>query len=220
MAVLASQKILRSREKVLRAATALFAAKGFHETSTRDVARRARVNEVTVFRLFRNKQDLYLSVLEGKMGSDLPKWLGPVFASHPDNESMFLSVAERLQELFDPIFLRLLFFAALEKPSILKKRFRPRLLSFYELLGQHIQAQINNGVLRSLHPSFMGRALVAMIVYQELFCEFLGDGDFQLGNPKESIRAYTDIWLHGVSAGRSAPERSSKLLVREPQQVS
>lgn len=208
-----SQKILRSRKKVLRAATALFAARGFHETSTRDVARRARVNEVTVFRLFRNKQDLYLSVLEGKMGSDLPKWLTPVLDSSRDYEVLFLSVAERLQELFDPIFLRLLFFAALEKPSLLKKRFRPRLLSFYELLGQHIQTQINSGVLRSLRPAFMGRALVAMIVYQELFCEFLDDRDFQADNAKDSVRAYTDIWLHGVSAEPGHPEPSMKVAV-------
>ena len=214
MAVVPSQKILRSRKKVLRAATALFAAKGFHETSTRDVARRARVNEVTVFRLFRNKQDLYLSVLEGKMGSDLPKWLTPVFDSSRDYEVLFLSVAERLQELFDPIFLRLLFFAALEKPSLLKKRFRPRLLSFYELLGQHIQTQINSGVLRSLRPAFMGRALVAMIVYQELFCEFLDDRDFQAENAQDSVRAYTDIWLHGVSAEQGHPEPGTKVAVQ------
>ena len=200
MAIVQSQKIVRSREKVLRAATALFAAKGFHETSTRDVARRARVNEVTIFRLFRNKQDLYLSVLEGKMGSDLPKWISPVLDSSHDYEALFLAVAERLQELFDPVFLRLLFFAALEKPSILKKRFQPRLLSFYEVLGEHIRAQINNGVLRSLPPAFMGRALVAMIVYQELFCEFLGDTYFKSHDSKESVRTYTDIWLHGVSA--------------------
>ena len=50
-----------------------------------------------------------------------------------------------------------------------------------------------------------------MIVYQELFCEFLGDGDFGVENAKESVRAYTDIWLHGVSAEHGHPERSSKL---------
>ena len=59
---------------------------------------------------------------------------------------------------------------------------------------------VNNGVLRSLPPAFMGRALVAMIVYQELFCEFLGDTYFKSHDSKESVRTYTDIWLHGVSA--------------------
>jgi hypothetical protein len=76
-----SAKALSSREKVIRAATVLFAAKGFEGTSTRDVARKARVNEITIFRQFKNKQDLYLQVLDSKMGASVPEWpggLGPV----------------------------------------------------------------------------------------------------------------------------------------------
>ncbi len=199
MAVLPSTRIQRSREKVLRAATALFAAKGYHETSTRDVARRARVNEVTVFRLFRTKQDLYVSVLEARMRAELPQWVAPVLGGGGNYEHGFLRIAERLQEVFDPLFLRLLFFAALEKPNILKKRFRAQVVSFYELLGQHIQAGIDDGILRSLQPALMGRALVAMIAYQELFCEFFDGHEFD-DDAKESARAYTDIRLHGVYA--------------------
>lgn len=202
--VLPSGKNQRSREKVLRAATSLFAAKGFHETSTRDVARRARVNEVTIFRLFRSKQDLYLSVLEGKMGAELPRWVAPVLRSGSDYEDAFFRMAERLQEIFDPLFLRLLFFAALEKPEILKKRFRHRVMSFYEVLGQHIQAGIDEGILRHLQPAVMGRALVAMIAYEELFCEFFDGREFRDCQSKKITEAYTDIWLHGVYAKPAA----------------
>jgi len=193
-------KPLGSRERVLRAATALFAARGFQGTSTRDVARRARVNETTLFRLFKNKQDLYFNVLNRKMGIGVPEWLLPVLQSSPDPALLCTSLAKHLQEFFDPIFMRLLFFAALEKPELLRKRFRPTLLCFYETLGGQIQARIDAGVLRKLDAELMGRAFVAMIVYHEIFCELLGGRDFPGCDRSESAQVYTEIWLHGVDA--------------------
>jgi AcrR family transcriptional regulator len=193
-------KALNSREKVLKAATALFSARGFGGTSTRDVARRARVNETTLFRLFKSKQDLYLNVLDRKMGVNAPEWLLPVLQSSLDPASVCTSLAERLQGFFDPMFTRLLFFAALEKPEMLRKRVRPRLLGFYEMLGGQIQARIDAGVLRKLDPDLMGRAFVAMIAYHKIFCELLGGCDFPECNRTEFVQVYTDIWLHGVDA--------------------
>jgi len=188
-----------SRERVLKAATALFAARGFHETSTRDVARKARVNEVTVFRLVKNKRELYLQVLDGKLGLTVPEWLRPTLQSSDDYDQVFLSLAERLEEFFDPVLLRLLFYAALESPELLRKCYRPRLVSFYEILGRHIQEQINNGILKNMDPILMGRALVGIVVYHQIVCQLLGGCDFP-GNVQGSAKAYTDIWLHGALA--------------------
>lgn len=42
-------------EKILNAAAALFAARGYASTSTRAIAEAADVNEVTIFRIFENK---------------------------------------------------------------------------------------------------------------------------------------------------------------------
>lgn len=204
MATQPNAKPLGSRERVLRAATALFALRGFQGTSTRDVAKRARVNETTVFRLFKNKQDLYLNVLNRKMGVSVPEWLLPVLQSSPDPASVCTLLAKRLQEFFDPIFMRLLFFAALEKPELLRKRFRPTLLCFYETLGGQIQARIDAGVLRKLDAELMGRAFVAMILYHEIFGELLGGRDFPGCNSNEFAQVYTDIWLHGVGAQSDA----------------
>jgi len=125
-------KVLHSRARVLKAATALFAAKGFHETSTREVARKARVNEITIFRHFKNKQELYLQVLNSKLGLMVPESLLPLLQSSGNSEEVFLSLAEHLQQLLDPVFLRLVFYAALEKPELLKKCYSPRLMSFHE----------------------------------------------------------------------------------------
>lgn len=199
-------KARSSREKVLKAATALFAAKGFHETSTRDVARRARVNEITIYRLFKNKQELYLQVLDDKMALVGPEWLRLILQSSDDSEKVFLALAQRLEELFSPTFLRLLFYAALEKPELLRKCYRPRLVHFCEILGKHIQQQIDGGVLRKVEPTLMGQSLVGMIAYHQIVCQLLGGRDFPGCNISESAKTYTDVWIRGAFASGASTQ--------------
>ncbi len=191
-------KNLGSRERLMRAASALFSVKGYHGTSTRDLAKRAHVNETTIFRLFKSKKDLYVSVLERNMGSNDLDWLQPVLQSSPDEETVLTSVANRLQELLRPEFLRLIFFAALEQPDLLRKHFRSRTLRFYEVLGRHIQERIDNGTLKNLDPHVMGRALIGMITYHEAFIELMGTQEFE--STPDWTKVYTNIWLHGVLA--------------------
>jgi len=209
-------KVLHARARLLKAATALFAAKGFHETSTREVACKARVNEITIFRQFKNKQELYLQVLNSKLGVMVPESLIPLLRSSGNSEEVFHSLAEHLEQLLDPVFLRLVFYAALEKPELLRKCYGPRLMSFHEILGEHIRDRIDNGVLRNVEPILMGRALVGVIAYQQILSQLLG-ADSRKSNSTNRARAYVDLWLRGAlkpdSPARRHPlhEPSSKL---------
>lgn len=204
-----TRKSLSSRERVLRAATLLFATKGFEGTSTRDVARKARVNEITIFRLFKNKQDLYLRILDNKMGLSAPDLLDGALRSSDDPEKAFAALAERLEEAFDPIFLRLFFYAALEKPELLRKRYGSRLGSLYELLGRHIGERIQSQVLRDIDPMLMGRALVGMIAYHRILSDLLGGAGPARRDGQTSAKIYTDIWLFGTSSWK-APGRQQR----------
>lgn len=49
------------RESVVRAAVAEFARKGFHGTSTEAIARRVGVSQPYLFRLFRNKKEIFVA---------------------------------------------------------------------------------------------------------------------------------------------------------------
>ena len=55
------QKAADRRESVLEAATKEFAAKGYHGTSTDDIARAAGISQPYLFRLFGSKKELYLA---------------------------------------------------------------------------------------------------------------------------------------------------------------
>jgi AcrR family transcriptional regulator len=52
-----------SRDEILKAATKLFANRGFHETSMSEVARGAGVSKALIFWHFKTKEELFLAVL-------------------------------------------------------------------------------------------------------------------------------------------------------------
>ena len=52
-----------TEDKILRAATGVFAKRGVSGATTREIAQRARVNEVTLFRHFKNKEELLRRVI-------------------------------------------------------------------------------------------------------------------------------------------------------------
>jgi AcrR family transcriptional regulator len=66
-----------TRQRLIQAALQLFAAQGMTETTTRQIAELAEVNEVTLFRHFGNKHGLLLAVIEeGSVFTQLGEALG------------------------------------------------------------------------------------------------------------------------------------------------
>jgi AcrR family transcriptional regulator len=55
--------MVTTEDKILRAATGVFAKRGVSGATTREIAQRARVNEVTLFRHFKNKDELLRRVI-------------------------------------------------------------------------------------------------------------------------------------------------------------
>ncbi len=79
-----------TRDRLIQSALALFTAQGVGNTTTRSIAERAEVNEVTLFRHFGNKHGLLLAVLED---SSAFRNLGESLlshASHTDSMSQAL----------------------------------------------------------------------------------------------------------------------------------
>lgn len=52
-----------SRDEILKAASSLFANRGFHETSMAEVARAAKVSKALIFWHFKTKEELFFAVL-------------------------------------------------------------------------------------------------------------------------------------------------------------
>ncbi len=58
---------LRQREELLTAALDLFSEKGYHNVSMHEIAQRAEFAVGTVYKFFRNKEDLYKALITAKV---------------------------------------------------------------------------------------------------------------------------------------------------------
>src|SRR6476620_9951773 len=63
----------KTRRSILKAALGLFAEKGFYNTTTRAISKRARIAEGTLFNYFETKEDLALYFLEEEL-SGVMEW--------------------------------------------------------------------------------------------------------------------------------------------------
>src|SRR5689334_19712072 len=67
MALSAERLASGKYEKIIQAATKVFAKKGFYNSTVSDVAKEAQVADGTIYLYFKNKDDLLISIFEESM---------------------------------------------------------------------------------------------------------------------------------------------------------
>ncbi len=112
-----------ARDRILEAALNLFSKDGFHATTTRKIAQKAEVNEVTLFRLFKSKMILFHDILERvrSVGFDSNRLLG---LSLSPEDSIRYFVENTIETLEDhPQEFRILQHAVLDEVEGFEERF-------------------------------------------------------------------------------------------------
>jgi len=99
----------RTRSAVLRAAGRVFAERGFHGATLDDVVAEAGVSKGALYHYFRSKQELFLALLEERLGAGISD-VETVLAEHgADQEQVGLAAAGFLRRVGrDPRWLPLL----------------------------------------------------------------------------------------------------------------
>ncbi|MGZ4789995.1 MAG: hypothetical protein ACXVZX_15850, partial [Terriglobales bacterium] len=115
------------------------------------------------------------------------------------DESIFRALAHDLQQAFDPEFIRLMFFAALENPEDVRKSVSPQLDQYYSILADYLQTRINCGAIREADPRIMAKALVALLVYDRISSDFSFGAPPSTETPQAQTGSLLEIWLHGVT---------------------
>jgi len=154
-------------ERILAAATGLFALHGYNAVSTRQIAAAAHVNEVTIFRHFPSKHDLYMAVMKSGMQQvHLRGELLAGIAEASDGRTAlartFELIAKALTE--KPDILRLLQYSALELSADFDPLARKHLSEFVELTARYLEPWIKNGELRCTSGRNLIVALIAIVV--------------------------------------------------------
>lgn len=169
-----------AEERILGTAAALFSQFGYNGVSTREIASSAEVNEVTIYRHFPRKRDLYLAVLSAELQrvhlkGEMLKRLAEASNGRMALACTFELISASAQQ--QPQLLRLLGFSVLELSEDLDPLLRRHLGELVEVVARYLEPWIERGEIRAPNAKTLVLTLIAIVFSRgPLRRVFLDDG--------------------------------------------
>jgi len=189
------------RAQILRAATRLFAKRGFNGTTTREIADRVGVKETILFRLFPTKRELYWAVIDEKTRAvSSRQLLEHQLSAGTDERKMFATIARDILErnTKDSTLTRLLLFSGLEAHGLSERFFQTYIAEYYEVLAGYIRRRIRAGAYRRVDPMLAARGFLGMVFNYFLVQELFGAHRHHKFDIRHVSEILTDVWLDGM----------------------
>lgn len=200
-------EMTEKQRNILRASVKLFAEKGFHASSTSEIAKEAGVAEGTIFRHYKSKKDILLAVV----APVLVKFAAPFILK--DVREIFKEQAQKpFGEIITELYRnRLNLVVANEKHIriLLQEAFfhdeiREALISTVfedaKVMAQKlIEAKVDAGELRPLPSQAVFRAVLSAMIGLVLFRQVLDKDDYAAYSDEEQIAMTVDILLNGIA---------------------
>lgn len=205
---------MRSAERraaIVRAASRLFAEKGFRGATTRELASALGVTEPVLYQHFRAKRDLYTAIIEAKAAEGAAH-AGTLLelSKGSDDRAFFSAVGELVLERYqhDPEMFRLLFFSCLERHELAELFFERLFLVFYRLVSGYIRRRIRAGAFRQVNAELAARGLIGMLSYHGQL-GLLFPGRFGKRSRRRVVEEMVAVFLYGISAAPSPASPAS-----------
>jgi AcrR family transcriptional regulator len=181
-----------SRERIIEAAFDLFSEHGYSAVSTSDIAKRAGVNQVTLFRQFKGKACIAHAVMEEKVDQHRAKEIASAMMRSPDIESCAKLASSYYAHALSSKFVRLQMVLALELP----KAQRYRLAHIRRAFMKVIDRERSKKKLRPIDTVNAERALSFLLYGFAIVKAFQID---PIQQPTlDDVPGFCDIWLKGV----------------------
>lgn len=186
-----------TQQRIINASLELFAKDGIKATTTRKIATRAHVNEVSIFRNFGNKRNLVKAILDyrtldERLVKDMPtKWTGDV---EKDLTLLVRTVILKLDE--EELFLRLMLREMMTDPQVgsrmaeVPKKMKGVIIAnLRKILAPHVTKAFDYETAAIFLASYFLRSKMMTIL--------LGDDPFQKVTEVTS-RTVVRIFMNGV----------------------
>ncbi len=154
------------RTQILDLAAELFSQRGFAGTTTRQIAAAVGTSETVLFRHFPTKETLYAAILEHRVPSaDVDRWVEELrrIADRRDDAAVFTAVLKAVLASYrsDPVFHRLMLFAALEDHELARigqVKYTTPVTSF---LREYVARRQADGAFRRVRPEIVVHMLLS-----------------------------------------------------------
>ena len=161
----ATVSTLDKRDAILRAATQVFARRGFFQSQVADIARAAGVAAGTVYLYFRSKDDLLVSIFERTMKETLAEGHGTMATVTDPRERLRLLARRHLERMGDDRDLAIVFQVELRQSTKFMERFSSTYLREYlGIIRNTIAEGQASGVFRKdFNPTIAAKAIFGAI---------------------------------------------------------
>lgn len=169
------QLIAARRTQILNAATKVFAEKGFHRATVKDIARAAGVADGTVYNYFGSKSDVLMGILN-RLNETEQREEQLALSEGQDFRSFFSAYLRQRIQLIWPnaqVFQAILP-EMLVNPELRDLYYQRVILPTIEIAERYFQEQIKQGRMRQMDVPLTTRALAGS-VFGILMLQLLGD---------------------------------------------
>lgn len=188
--------MLTTQERILNAAVTLFSRVGFNAATTREIASLADVNEVTIYRYYPRKRDLFIAALDSQLNRlQLCSALNEQLAGATDLRSGLQLLFELVRQVLlrDPELLRLMQFSVLEFGDGVEPVYKKHLDQVLECSVISLQqcgrvASLNVSQLRTMLVAFAGTVIGMRTFYPIVW----GEAPAETG--RDFPAAHAEMW--------------------------
>lgn len=186
------------RNQILDAATKVFAEKGVHRATIKDIARAAGIADGTIYNYFANKDALLLGILD-RVNQSQQRAADFAQAKESDAADFIRSyLGQRLARLSEAgldVF-RVLFSELLVNRELCETYYRQVVEPTFAIADPHLTAWATQGVIQTRDPHLANRAIAGMVL-GVLLLRVLGDPYLQ--NHWDQVPdVLADVLLHGL----------------------
>jgi AcrR family transcriptional regulator len=203
-----------TRQRLIQAALELFVSQGVSNTTTRQIANLADVNEVTLFRHFGNKYGLLLAVIEESitftnLGDALIQRLQPVDSIH-DMLIEYVSISLQLLEQI-PEFVQSVIGEAEQYPDDNRQALGRRLSEMNHEVAQYLASMIPADQRNPNLPAEHLIGLLNAIIIGYAVIRFTSEIPEIWSDRTQFLTSLEQLFLHGAIASQAAPPQSPDL---------
>ncbi|MGA7557649.1 MAG: TetR/AcrR family transcriptional regulator [Terriglobales bacterium] len=192
--------------RIVEAAAQMFARHGFKAATTREIAHLADLNEVTLFRYFLHKPDLFWAAVESrlsrvKLGRELQMSLA-------GDENPAVVVPRLVTFLLDsmaqqPELHRLLHVAAFELPGA-GKIIREHLGPVFDAVSAYFERCAESGVIHKVAASLPTLGILGTVMAHSNLRHLICGCESPFQSLGEEADAYAELWLRALTPSCAA----------------
>lgn len=190
-----------TEDRIIEAAVQLFSRQGFEGSSTNQIARLAGVSEVTVFRHFPRKRELFWAATESRLRRlRISKELRCRLEKDENPRTALPGVVSLMVETVQhqPEIVRLLYLSLFELEHGAERVLRKHLVPLFQPVCEYLSRCVSKGMIRDLEPEVATLGLAASVAAHQNLQAVLGSPNGPGMSTDDAIAIYSDFWLKAL----------------------